>query len=110
MPGPTPGLAPAVLRRGAPARFREVTEDKSHGDTAEWGQMNNDVIQLRSVSRRYGSGDGAVTALDEVSLSFPRGTFTAVMGPSGSGKSTLLQCAAGWTAPRRVRSPWPGPS
>ncbi|MFF0079811.1 ABC transporter ATP-binding protein [Streptomyces canus] len=61
--------------------------------------MNNDAIQLRSVSRSYGSGDSAVTALDQVSLSFPRATFTAVMGPSGSGKSTLLQCAAGLDRP-----------
>ncbi|MFB7495003.1 ABC transporter ATP-binding protein [Streptomyces sp. NPDC056161] len=61
--------------------------------------MNHEAIQLRSVSRRYGSGDDVVTALDEVSLSFPKGTFTAVMGPSGSGKSTLLQCAAGLDRP-----------
>lgn len=61
--------------------------------------MNHDAIQLRSVSRSHGSGDSAVTALDRVSLSFPRGTFTAVMGPSGSGKSTLLQCAAGLDRP-----------
>jgi putative ABC transport system ATP-binding protein len=61
--------------------------------------MNIDAIQLRSVSRRYGSGDGVVTALDEVSLAFAEGTFTAVMGPSGSGKSTLLQCAAGLDRP-----------
>jgi putative ABC transport system ATP-binding protein len=40
-----------------------------------------------------------VTALDQVSLCFPRRTFTAVMGPSGSGKSTLLQCAAGLDRP-----------
>ncbi|MER5517549.1 ABC transporter ATP-binding protein [Streptomyces sp. NPDC002763] len=58
-----------------------------------------DAITLRSVSRRYGSGDRAVTALDQVSLGFPKGTFTAVMGPSGSGKSTLLQCAAGLDRP-----------
>ena len=38
-------------------------------------------------------------ALDDVSVEFTRGTFTAVMGPSGSGKSTLLQCAAGLDRP-----------
>ncbi|MFE6872243.1 ABC transporter ATP-binding protein [Kitasatospora sp. NPDC057692] len=61
--------------------------------------MSNDAIRLRSVTRKYGSGGTSVTALDEVTLSFPRGTFTAVMGPSGSGKSTLLQCAAGLDRP-----------
>ncbi|MEU6550612.1 ABC transporter ATP-binding protein [Streptomyces sp. NPDC046915] len=61
--------------------------------------MSTDAIRLRAVSRRYGTGDGAVTALDGVTLGFPRGTFTAVMGPSGSGKSTLLQCAAGLDRP-----------
>ncbi|MGV9342588.1 ABC transporter ATP-binding protein [Streptomyces sp. NPDC003688] len=61
--------------------------------------MAEDAIRLRSVTRRYGSGGTSVTALDGVSLAFPRGTFTAVMGPSGSGKSTLLQCAAGLDRP-----------
>jgi putative ABC transport system ATP-binding protein len=39
--------------------------------------------------------DNAVVALDQVSTSFRRGHFTAIMGPSGSGKSTLLHCLAG---------------
>jgi len=43
----------------------------------------------------YGRGDAAVRALDGVTVEFPTGRFTAVMGPSGSGKSTLLHCMAG---------------
>ncbi|WP_373287911.1 ABC transporter ATP-binding protein [Streptomyces lasiicapitis] len=58
-----------------------------------------EALRLVKVSKVYGSGDSAVTALDGVTLSLPTGSFTAVMGPSGSGKSTLLQCAAGLDTP-----------
>jgi putative ABC transport system ATP-binding protein len=47
------------------------------------------------VTKTYGSGPTAVTALDRVSVTFARGRFSAVLGPSGSGKSTLLHCMAG---------------
>ncbi|MCX5239326.1 ABC transporter ATP-binding protein [Streptomyces prunicolor] len=57
--------------------------------------MSSGTVQLRAVTRRFSVGATSVTALERVSLTFPRATFTAVMGPSGSGKSTLLQCAAG---------------
>jgi putative ABC transport system ATP-binding protein len=43
----------------------------------------------------YGHGETAVRALDNVSVEFPRGQFSAIMGPSGSGKSTLMHCLAG---------------
>ncbi|MGD0556631.1 MAG: ABC transporter ATP-binding protein [Streptosporangiaceae bacterium] len=57
------------------------------------------AVVLHEVSKRFGRGRGAVTALDTVSLSFPVGSITAVQGVSGSGKSTLLQCAAGLERP-----------
>ncbi|ANP48360.1 putative ABC transport system ATP-binding protein [Streptomyces griseochromogenes] len=59
----------------------------------------DDTVRLDAVSKVYGKGQGAVAALREVSVSIPRGSFTAVMGPSGSGKSTFLQCAAGLDTP-----------
>src|ERR1700733_5414158 len=68
--------------------------------------MNADAIAvlIESLTRTYGSGPGTVTALDRVTLAFPAGSFTAVMGPSGSGKSTLLQCAAGLRRARPGRA------
>ena len=45
--------------------------------------------------KTYGHGDGTVHALNDVSVEFHAGEFTAIMGPSGSGKSTLMHCIAG---------------
>jgi putative ABC transport system ATP-binding protein len=46
------------------------------------------AAELRGVTREYGGKHARVRALDGVSLAFPEGSWTAVMGPSGSGKPT----------------------
>ncbi len=53
------------------------------------------ALEAIGLSTVYGAGPTAVTALDNVSVAFERGAFTAIMGPSGSGKSTLMHCVAG---------------
>jgi len=57
------------------------------------------AAEVAHLTKRYGSGDTAVTALNDVSLTIPGGQFTAVMGPSGSGKSTLMHVMAGLDSP-----------
>jgi putative ABC transport system ATP-binding protein len=57
------------------------------------------AVALRDVRKVHGKGDGAVVALDGVSIDLPRASFTAIMGPSGSGKSTFLNVAAGLDRP-----------
>lgn len=53
------------------------------------------AIDATNVSKVYGHDEARVTALDNVTVSFGRNRFTAIMGPSGSGKSTLMHCLAG---------------
>ncbi|MEF3118634.1 ABC transporter ATP-binding protein [Streptomyces chrestomyceticus] len=53
------------------------------------------AARATDLSKVYGQGETQVVALDQVSVEFGRGRFTAIMGPSGSGKSTLMHCMAG---------------
>lgn len=57
------------------------------------------AIAARHLSKTYGIGETAVAALQDISLEFERGKFTAIMGPSGSGKSTLMHCLSTLDAP-----------
>jgi putative ABC transport system ATP-binding protein len=57
------------------------------------------AARAAGLNKIYGSGETAVHALRDVTVEFPSGHFTAIMGPSGSGKSTLLHCMAGLDVP-----------
>lgn len=72
-----------------------MTQPLSHATTTatEW------AVAAQELSKHYGEGDTTVRALDDVSVAFERGRFTAIMGPSGSGKSTLMHCLATLDSP-----------
>jgi putative ABC transport system ATP-binding protein len=57
------------------------------------------LIQTENLTKIYGSGETAVTALDHVNLKVETGEFVAIMGPSGCGKSTLLHLLGGLDRP-----------
>ena len=57
------------------------------------------IVRVENLSKVYGCGATAVTALDRVSLQVEEGEFVAIMGPSGCGKSTLLHLIGGLDRP-----------
>ncbi|WP_292774826.1 ABC transporter ATP-binding protein [Microbacterium sp. UBA6741] len=65
------------------------------------------AARVQHLKKTYGSGEGTVHALDDVSVGIRRGQFTAIMGPSGSGKSTLMHIMAGLDSPTEGRA-WIG--
>ncbi|BDZ59415.1 hypothetical protein GCM10025872_30720 [Barrientosiimonas endolithica] len=66
--------------------------------------MIETAARAANLTKSYGSGAAAVTALDGVDVDLGRGEFTAIMGPSGSGKSTLMHCLAALDTPTSGRS------
>ena len=61
--------------------------------------MQDVLVKLKDVSKRYQKGAETVEVLRDLSLDIPRGDFVALMGPSGSGKTTLLNLIGGLDRP-----------
>lgn len=58
-----------------------------------------EILRVENLTKVYGSGETAVSALQNISFSVNRGEFVAIIGPSGSGKSTLLHILGGVDRP-----------
>jgi len=65
--------------------------------------MSRPVVELRGVTKTYGSGDTVVHAVAGIDLVVERGDYVAVMGASGSGKSTLMNIIGCLDVPSRGR-------
>jgi putative ABC transport system ATP-binding protein len=61
------------------------------------------ILQAENLTKVYGTGATAVTALDHVNVSIEPGEFVAIMGPSGCGKSTMLHLLGGLDRPTKGR-------
>lgn len=59
------------------------------------------ILEVKNLTKIYGKGNTAVTALDDVSFTVKEGEFVCIIGPSGSGKSTLLHLIGGVDYPTR---------
>jgi putative ABC transport system ATP-binding protein len=62
-----------------------------------------EILKARNLTKIYGTGDAAVTAVNHIDLNIQKGEFTAIVGASGSGKSTLLHLLGGVDAPDEGR-------
>lgn len=78
------------VRRGATAPAPAPAPTSVATPRSREDRRARPAVDLRAVTKVYGSGDTAVHALAGVTLSVDRGDFVAVMGASGSGKSTLM--------------------
>lgn len=61
--------------------------------------MNNSIVSLKHITKRFKVGEGEFTALKDINLEFKKGEFSGFVGPSGSGKTTLLNIIGSLDSP-----------
>ncbi len=90
----------AIGAMAAPVAARDVRDASPVvGVTIDSVETAPTIVSAVHLSRTFGAGAAAVRALVDVTIDFPKGGFTAIMGPSGSGKSTLMHLLAGLDSP-----------
>ncbi len=57
------------------------------------------MLEIKNLTKVYGSGKDAKTAVDNISLTIPKGAFYGLLGPNGAGKSTTIHCITGIAQP-----------
>lgn len=61
--------------------------------------MSTPMLEVKNLVKVYGSGSKAKRAVDNISLTIPRGSFYGLLGPNGAGKSTTIHCITGIAQP-----------
>jgi branched-chain amino acid transport system permease protein len=91
LPGPARKARDEADRPAADGRVvASAGPFREHGNGVDSAASERPVVQLRRVSKRYGS----LQVLDGVSLQARRGEVVGIVGPNGAGKTTLLRCIA----------------
>ena len=75
-------------------RSADVSQSGSEGSAAELP-----AVAVSGLSKRFGSGPDAVTAVDDVSVEIPQGEIVGLLGPNGAGKTTLIKSILGMVLP-----------
>lgn len=61
--------------------------------------MNTPMLEIKNLTKTFGSGKETFTAVNDISLSIPKGSFFGLLGPNGAGKSTTIHCITGISQP-----------
>jgi len=85
-----------MAERAATDRERAESDVTTRRDA---GGGSVPALAVEGVSKQFGSGEDAVLAVDDVSLTVEQGSIVGLLGPNGAGKTTLLKCALGIVLP-----------
>ncbi|EMA62807.1 ABC transporter ATP-binding protein [Halorubrum kocurii] len=92
----------AANDRGGPRERDDSRRDGAGRDDAgpdAPADSSPPALAIEGVSKRFGSGEASVLAVDDVSLTVERGSIVGLLGPNGAGKTTLIKCALGIVLP-----------